>query len=96
MKANTASVPVSKPSNDDLVILHEPLVKRIAFHLMNRLPPSVQAEPALRITAWPEPVALKPRYTPPVCAAPPSSADRETMAATGLLLPDIWLSGVLM
>jgi RNA polymerase sigma factor for flagellar operon FliA len=44
MKANTASVPVSKPSNDDLVILHEPLVKRIAFHLMNRLPPSVQAD----------------------------------------------------
>ena len=44
MKANTASVPDSKPSNDDLVILHEHLVKRIAFHLMNRLPPSVQAD----------------------------------------------------
>ena len=44
MKANTASVPVSKPSNDELVILHEPLVKRIAFHLMSRLPPSVQAD----------------------------------------------------
>jgi RNA polymerase sigma factor for flagellar operon FliA len=44
MKANTASVPVSKPTKDDLVIMHEPLVKRIAFHLMNRLPPSVQAD----------------------------------------------------
>lgn len=29
---------------DDLVTRHAPLVKRIAFHLMNRLPPSVQAE----------------------------------------------------
>ena len=44
MKANTASVSASKPGNDDLVIMHEPLVKRIAFHLMNRLPPSVQAD----------------------------------------------------
>ena len=44
MKANTASVSAGKPANDDLVIMHEPLVKRIAFHLMNRLPPSVQAD----------------------------------------------------
>ena len=29
---------------DDLVSRHAPLVKRIAYHLMNRLPPSVQAE----------------------------------------------------
>jgi RNA polymerase sigma factor for flagellar operon FliA len=29
---------------DDLVTRHAPLVKRIAYHLMNRLPPSVQAE----------------------------------------------------
>jgi RNA polymerase sigma factor for flagellar operon FliA len=33
------------PKNyDDLVTRHAPLVKRIAYHLMNRLPPSVQAE----------------------------------------------------
>ena len=44
MKANTASVSAGKPANDDLVIMHGPLVKRIAFHLMNRLPPSVQAD----------------------------------------------------
>jgi RNA polymerase sigma factor for flagellar operon FliA len=29
---------------DDLVTLHAPLVKRIAYHLMSRLPPSVQAD----------------------------------------------------
>ena len=31
-------------SNDDLVTQHAPLVKRIAYHLMSRLPPSVQAD----------------------------------------------------
>jgi RNA polymerase sigma factor for flagellar operon FliA len=31
-------------SYDDLVNRHAPLVKRIAYHLMNRLPPNVQAE----------------------------------------------------
>ncbi len=31
-------------SNDDLVVKHAPLVKRIAYHLMSRLPPSVQAD----------------------------------------------------
>ena len=35
---------VQQQSFDDLVTRHAPLVKRIAFHLMNRLPPSVQAE----------------------------------------------------
>lgn len=31
-------------SRDDLVVEHAPLVKRIAYHLMCRLPPSVQAD----------------------------------------------------
>ena len=31
-------------SNDELVTQHAPLVKRIAYHLMSRLPPSVQAD----------------------------------------------------
>jgi RNA polymerase sigma factor for flagellar operon FliA len=31
-------------SHDDVVIKHAPLVKRIAYHLMSRLPPSVQAD----------------------------------------------------
>ena len=31
-------------SRDDLVVKHAPLVKRIAYHLMCRLPPSVQAD----------------------------------------------------
>ena len=43
MKTNTAAAP-GKPNTNDLVIMHEPLVKRIAFHLMSRLPPSVQAD----------------------------------------------------
>lgn len=44
MKGNTVTVEVNQKSNDELVISHEPLVKRIAFHLMSRLPPSVQAD----------------------------------------------------
>ncbi len=32
------------PNSDDLVTKHAPLVKRIAYHLMSRLPPSVQAD----------------------------------------------------
>ncbi|MCB1723692.1 MAG: RNA polymerase sigma factor FliA [Gammaproteobacteria bacterium] len=35
---------VQQQGYDDLVTRHAPLVKRIAYHLMNRLPPSVQAE----------------------------------------------------
>ena len=31
-------------THEDLVTTHAPLVKRIAYHLMNRLPPSVQVE----------------------------------------------------
>ncbi len=33
-----------RANQDDLVVQHGALVKRIAYHLMNRLPPSVQAE----------------------------------------------------
>ena len=44
MKTNTVTVETKQKTNDDLVILHEPLVKRIAYHLMSRLPPSVQAD----------------------------------------------------
>jgi len=33
-----------KKGHDDLVIQHAPLVKRIAYHLMNRLPPNVQVD----------------------------------------------------
>jgi RNA polymerase sigma factor for flagellar operon FliA len=33
-----------KPSGDELVIQHAPLVKRIAYHLLTRLPPSVQLD----------------------------------------------------
>ena len=32
------------PESDDLVTKHAALVKRIAYHLMSRLPPSVQAD----------------------------------------------------
>jgi RNA polymerase sigma factor for flagellar operon FliA len=35
---------VQERSYDDLVTQYAPLVKRIAYHLMNRLPPSVQAD----------------------------------------------------
>ncbi|PLY15085.1 MAG: RNA polymerase sigma factor FliA [Sedimenticola sp.] len=35
---------VSELNPDDLVTKHAPLVKRIAYHLMNRLPPNVQAD----------------------------------------------------
>ncbi|MEN8108194.1 MAG: RNA polymerase sigma factor FliA [Pseudomonadota bacterium] len=43
MKTNTAAAP-GKLKTNDLVVMHEPLVKRIAYHLMSRLPPSVQAD----------------------------------------------------
>lgn len=35
---------MSAPDQDGLVTRYAPLVKRIAFHLMSRLPPSVQAD----------------------------------------------------
>jgi RNA polymerase sigma factor for flagellar operon FliA len=44
MKGNTAKAKQDYSSSNELVILHEPLVKRIAYHLMSRLPASVQAD----------------------------------------------------
>jgi len=44
---NTAvkvKVNVDIKTTNELVVLHEPLVKRIAYHLMSRLPASVQAD----------------------------------------------------
>lgn len=43
MYSNTMQT-TKKNSKDDLVVQHAPLVKRIAYHLMCRLPPSVQAD----------------------------------------------------
>ncbi|MEE9423251.1 MAG: sigma-70 family RNA polymerase sigma factor, partial [Gammaproteobacteria bacterium] len=37
-------VPNKYAESDNLVVKHAALVKRIAFHLMSRLPPSVQAD----------------------------------------------------
>ncbi len=36
--------PTKESSLNDIVVKHVPLVKRIAYHLMSRLPPSVQAD----------------------------------------------------
>lgn len=44
MSSNAASTKVSMSESDSLVIGHESLVKRIAYHLISRLPPSVQAD----------------------------------------------------
>ena len=44
MKGNTASVQFDQKASNDLVVMHESLVKRIAYHLMSRLPPSVHAD----------------------------------------------------
>lgn len=44
MNSVTTYARVQKRSYDDLVTHHASLVKRIAYHLMNRLPPSVQVE----------------------------------------------------
>ena len=45
MKGNTVTVEVKlHRNNNDLITSHGPLVKRIAFHLLSRLPPSVQAD----------------------------------------------------
>ncbi len=35
---------IERQGGNDLIVQHAPLVKRIAHHLMNRLPPSVQLE----------------------------------------------------
>ena len=44
MKGNAAKAATEFASSNELVVLHEPLVKRIAYHLMSRLPASVQAD----------------------------------------------------
>ena len=44
MKSTAVKVNVDVKTSNELVVLHEPLVKRIAYHLMSRLPASVQAD----------------------------------------------------
>jgi RNA polymerase sigma factor for flagellar operon FliA len=44
MKSNAANVAVEYKDSNKLVVAHEALVKRIAFHLMSRLPASVQVD----------------------------------------------------
>jgi len=44
MKNNAAKVAVDYKASNNLVVENEQLVKRIAFHLMSRLPASVQAD----------------------------------------------------
>ena len=44
MKNSAAKVVGDFKTSNELVVLHGPLVKRIAYHLMSRLPASVQAD----------------------------------------------------
>jgi len=44
MKSNAVNVPAQYKNSNELVVAHEALVKRIAFHLMSRLPASVQVD----------------------------------------------------
>jgi len=44
MKNTAVKVTIDVKTTNELVVLHEPLVKRIAYHLMSRLPASVQAD----------------------------------------------------
>ena len=44
MKSNAAKTGAQYTDSNQLVVQHEPLVKRIAYHLMSRLPASVQAD----------------------------------------------------
>ncbi len=44
MSGLAAYADIQGGNSDDLVIKHAPLVKRIAYHLMARLPPSVQVD----------------------------------------------------
>ena len=49
---STAAMYVSKQASagaDDLVTQHAPLVKRIAYHLISRLPPSVQPDDLIQV-----------------------------------------------
>jgi RNA polymerase sigma factor for flagellar operon FliA len=44
MKSNAVKSGAEFATSNELVVQHEPLVKRIAYHLMSRLPASVQAD----------------------------------------------------
>lgn len=44
MTSNAVNTTISMSESDALVIEHQTLVKRIAYHLISRLPPSVQAD----------------------------------------------------
>lgn len=44
MSGPTAYLDVQRGSQDDLVVTHAPLVKRLAYHLIGRLPPTVEVE----------------------------------------------------
>ncbi|MCK5308375.1 MAG: sigma-70 family RNA polymerase sigma factor, partial [Zetaproteobacteria bacterium] len=44
MKSNAAKVTGESRASDELVVGNTTLVKRIAYHLMSRLPASVQAD----------------------------------------------------
>jgi RNA polymerase sigma factor for flagellar operon FliA len=44
MKSNAANISAEYKNTNELVVAHESLVKRIAFHLMSRLPASVQVD----------------------------------------------------
>ena len=44
MKNTAVKVTIDVKTSNELVVTHEPLVKRIAYHLMSRLPASVQAD----------------------------------------------------
>ena len=44
MKSGSVKVNAAIDDSNKLVVQHEPLVKRIAYHLMSRLPASVQAD----------------------------------------------------
>lgn len=44
MNGHAVYVAVQQVSRDELVVRYAPLVKRIAYHLVSRLPPSVQAD----------------------------------------------------
>ena len=46
---SNAYLDVQRGSQDDLVITHAPLVKRLAYHLANRLPPSVEIDDLVQI-----------------------------------------------
>ena len=50
MNAHAMYNDVELVSDNDLITKHAKLVKRIAFHLMHRLPPNVQAEDLIPVS----------------------------------------------